>query len=402
MNPSHQQETMRPSDIFLYLIGNRAAIHRIAATPWAWLVGAVLVLTAGLARNYDHLDLLRQPSWYIGPFAASIFSTLFIFLWVTGGLKLGKHKGSGRNLLTFLNLFWLTAPCAWIYGIPVELFTDILTATKWNIAFLAIVSIWRVALIIRAVSILTESPWPRVTLLILTPAAFEMMVGSFFKGRSIVGIMGGVRLPPEDALLIQATNFTSMASFWTFVICLVAILVIRGASKKPLHRDSSGFPKSSMILACTTLLIWILIAIPFQPVIQNRHHLEELIRQEKYEVAIEFASSKQRSDFPKIHYLAPDPTIYRYNYPLEPLEKLPADAPEWLREEWTNNAIVAYTSSMYVLEEQIDHLKTHHPEIFAALRDYQATLESKSELTWQESSWLSRFQGYSAPAEGNR
>lgn len=402
MNHSLHKETMRPSDVFLYLIGNRAAIHRIAATPWAWLVGAVLVLTAGLARNYDHLDLLRQSSWFIGPFVASIFSTLFIFLWVTLGLKLGNHPGRGRNLLTFLNLVWLTAPCAWIYGIPVELFTDILTATKWNIAFLAIVSLWRVALIIRAVSILTEAPWPRVTLMVLTPAALEMMVGSTYKSLSLIGIMGGVRLPPHDELLLKATNFTTVASFWTFVICLLAIFFINGAANKPLYRETPGFPKSAMILAAATLLIWIGIALPFQPQIRNRHHLAQLIRQKDFDAAIEFASSKQRSDFPAIHYLAPDPTIYRHNYPLELLEKLPADAPAWLREEWTQNAVEAYQSGMTINEKQLDRLKNDHPEIFAALLDYEATLKSKSNLTADESHWLSRFQEYRASAEGNR
>lgn len=392
MTRTESMETMRPKDIFLYLIGNRGAIQRIAATPWAWIVGAVLVISAGLARNYDHLDLMRQPEWLIGPFAASIFSTLFIFAWVTLGIKLGKKKGTSRNLLTFLNLVWLTAPCAWIYGIPVELYTDILTATKWNIAFLAIVSLWRVALVIRAVTILTEAPWPRVSLFIIAPAALEMMVGSFYKGLSLVGIMGGVRLPPHDELLRQASAFTSAASFWVFIASLLAIFFIKGAAKKPLHRHSSGFPKSSLILAAATVVIWAAMAIPFQPAIKNRHHLTQLIRQKDYEAAIAFASSKRREDFPAIHYLAPDPTVYIYTYPLEPLEMLPPEAPAWLREEWTHNAIEAHKFFYTINPDRVAHLRENHPEVFAALLEYQATLESKPDLTRDESLWLSRFQ----------
>lgn len=74
---------MRPADIPLFLIGNRGAIERLAATRHAWVTGAILVLTAGIARNYDHLDLLYQPEWFIGPFAASLVSIGFIFLCLT-------------------------------------------------------------------------------------------------------------------------------------------------------------------------------------------------------------------------------------------------------------------------------------------------------------------------------
>lgn len=394
MTPNEPVATMRPADIFLYLIGNRGAIERIAATPWAWMVGAVLVISAGLARNYDHLDLLRQPSWIIGPFAASLFSTLFIFTWVSLGLGL---KGYGRNLLTFLNLVWLTAPCAWIYGIPVELFTDLLTATKWNIAFLAIVSLWRVALIIRAVSIVWDAPWLRVSLFVIAPAALEMMVGSFFKGLSLVGIMGGVRLPPHDELLRQATGFTTIASFWILVVSFIAMFFIKGSAKMPLHRQGSAFPISSLILAIAAALIWVGIAIPFQPVIQNRHRLAQLIDQENYDAAIAFASSKRREDFPAIHYLAPDPTDYMFRYPLGPLEKLPPDAPAWLREEWTNNAIEAHKAPFSINEERYAYLRENHPEIFAALREYESHLRAKSSLTSDETYWLTRFEDFVSP-----
>lgn len=395
MTQTEPAETMRPSDIFLYLIGNRGAIERIAATPWAWVVGAVLVISAGLARNYDHLDLLRQPSWIIGPFAASIFSTVFIFTWIIFGLSL---KGYGRNLLTFLNLVWLTAPCAWIYGIPVELFTDLLAATKWNIAFLAIVSLWRVALIIRALSIIWEAPWLRVSLFVIAPAALEMMVGSFFKGLSLVGIMGGVRLPPHDELLRQATGFTAIASFWIFLATFIAMIFIRGSAKMPLHRQGLAFPKFCLIPATAAALVWAGIAIPFQPQIQNRHRLAELIRQQNYDAAIAFASSKQREDFPAIHYLAPDPTDYIYDYPLEPLEKLPPDAPAWLREEWTNNAIEAHKAPFAINDpERLTHLRDKHPEIFATLREYESFLRAKPSRTTDEFIWLRHFEDFVSP-----
>jgi len=395
-------EPMRPKDIFLYLIGNRGAILRIAATPWAWMIGALLVLSAGLARNYDHLDLLRQPSWFIGPFAASIFSTLFIFVWIDTGLKLSKHGEKWRNLLGFLTLVWLTAPCAWIYGMPVELITDILTATKWNISFLAVVSLWRVALVIRAITVLTEAPWQRVSLMIILPASLEMMVGSFYKGISLVGIMGGVRLPPADQTLLKATQFTIVASFWIFIGALLAMIVFlsfkKDVAKSSLYRDGSAFLKMSLLAAVACVLTWVGISIPFQPNIQNRYKLQLLFGQLKYDEAIAFASSKERKDFPALHYLAPDPTAYRSSYPLEHLERLPADAPAWLREEWTQNAILAHKSiHALIMPERLGRLRDHHPEIFAALIDHSTTLKAKSDIAPDERSWLFNFEKFSSP-----
>jgi hypothetical protein len=391
MTETASKSIMRPADLCLYLLGNRRAIERIAATPWSWVVGAVLVLSAGIARNYDHLDLLRQPSWFIGPFAASLFSSGFVFIWVYPGVKLHKLPEKGGNYLVFLNLIWLTAPCAWIYGLPVESFTDLVTATKWNIAFLAIVSIWRVALIIRAVCVLTRAPWPRVSLLVIAPASLEMMFASFFKGMSLVGIMGGVRLPPHDQLLREVTGFTAAASFWIFIAAVIALFFIRGRASASLSRASAGFPKSALGTAVLSLLVWIAIAIPVQPRIQNRHRLEQFIDSGNIEAAIAFASSKNRGDFPSIHYLAPDPSRYQYGYPLEPLEKLPDDAPSWLREEWTRNAIEAHKSFFIIDEERLAHLKTRHPRIFSALLEYEVALKAKPELTPDEKYWLERF-----------
>src|SRR5687768_8310170 len=85
--PLNSSSTMRPSDLFLYLFGHRGAIERIAGSRRAWAVGALLVLTAGIARNYDHLYLPLQLEAFLGPFVASLFSTVFIFYWANGVLK---------------------------------------------------------------------------------------------------------------------------------------------------------------------------------------------------------------------------------------------------------------------------------------------------------------------------
>ncbi|MDX1680756.1 MAG: hypothetical protein R3242_08500 [Akkermansiaceae bacterium] len=402
-------DTMRVFDPFLFLIGHRGAIERIAATPWALLVGAVFVVSAGIARNYDHLVLTQEPEWIAGPFIASIATTLFIYFWVWTGLRLRKTKGE-RNFLTFLTLVWMTAPCAWIYGIPVESYTDIVTATRWNIGFLAIVSLWRVVLMVRAICVLSEAPVARVSLLVLTPAAFEMMIGAWNKGLSIVGIMGGVRLSPEDELLLKATNITATLSFWTFVFGVALLFCSRGRAERALSRPVARFPITALIAAAISTTLWAMAVIPHHRQLSNRHHLRQLFRQDAYEEAVAFASSKQRGDFPAIHYLVPEPDMYRRHYPIEHLEFITEETPYWLREEWIRNAfefykdphnfdsLVRYTYEN--LERKPDGFEPIPEILFRELRQYADKLEAKESLSEDEEWWLDYYRdGMSVPRE---
>ncbi len=393
MNPENpHQPTMRPVDLILYLFGNRGAIERVAAMRYAWLIGAILVLTAGIARNYDHLDVLRQPEWFIGPFAASLVSVVFIFMWISVPLKLKKVGSDWRQCGTFLVLAWLTAPCAWLYAIPVESMTDIVTATKWNIAFLAIVAFWRVAIIVRAVSVLTGVTWYRALPLVLAPAALEAMLGSFFKGLSLVGIMGGIRLPPHTELLVQASNFTTSVSFWLLIACIIASFIVRGVANQPLYRSTRPASKSVILVSAFTMLAWAMLATLFHPLVANRYQLQELIRQDNYKDAIAFASGKTREDFPPHHYLPPEPTAW---FPGELLEMLPPDAPAWLRKEWVQNAIESYKMrypyDFYDLEgwQKISDL---YPEIPQAIKLHADELRSREQsLDPYEAYWLRRY-----------
>ena len=95
--------TMRVFDPFLFLIGNRNAILRIAATPWALLVGAIFVVSAGVARNYDHHVLTQEWIWVGGPFIASFLTTIFVYVWVWTGLRLHQFKKT-ENSPVFLSL----------------------------------------------------------------------------------------------------------------------------------------------------------------------------------------------------------------------------------------------------------------------------------------------------------
>jgi hypothetical protein len=146
---------MRVATIFAYLVGRRQAILEVAADRRTLGVGALLVLSAGLARNYDRASLLHEPWRLLGPFAASLAVSGPLFLSVYGPARWKgmESPGIGRAYRSFLALYWMTAPLAWLYGIPHERFLSVTAATDANLATLALVSVWRVALMIRVVSV---------------------------------------------------------------------------------------------------------------------------------------------------------------------------------------------------------------------------------------------------------
>ena len=391
---------MRILGPLLFLTGHRGAIERIAATRHAWLVGAILVLSAGIARNYDHLDLLREPEWFIGPFAASLVSIWFIFGCIRGPLKLNEAGKLAPQFLTFLTFAWMTAPCAWLYGIPVEAMTDIVTATKWNIAFLAVVSLWRVALMTRAVAVLTGVTALRAFVLVLTPAAFEAMVGSYFKAMSLVQIMGGVRLPPHSKLLREASQQVLGISFILVILGIIACNLIKGKAVHPLHRAAESSPSAAMGMALPALLLWIILALPLQPKAANRTRLERLLKSGDYPAAVAFAMSKTRDDFPRIHNFPPAPGGGWF--PLDLLDAMPPDAPDWLRDEWTGNAIESLKARLTLTDETWGKLATRHPRVTRELSQHAETLRTSSSKDDMDDWWLRKFEQLTESPDANR
>ena len=116
---------MRLSTIARYLIGDRAAILALGADRSTPLVGAVLVLSAGLARSYHTADLLDQPWHLLTPFAVSSAMAAVLLLTTCIGPRKrpadeSQREASSlpRRLLSFLGLFWMTAPLAWLMEFP--------------------------------------------------------------------------------------------------------------------------------------------------------------------------------------------------------------------------------------------------------------------------------------------
>ncbi len=143
---------MTLDDLGHFYLGNADAIRQLAADPWTLAIGALLVLSAGLARHYDSHDLRQQWWRLLVPFAASTLAATGLFL-----VLLPITRGGSATFsmgLGLLGLFWLTAPLAWLYGLPFERLWPPQQAARNRRWALAIVAAGRVTLMTRCVGVL--------------------------------------------------------------------------------------------------------------------------------------------------------------------------------------------------------------------------------------------------------
>jgi hypothetical protein len=74
------QQVSPYSLLFMFLLGRRTAIIQCWQMPRAWVYGLILVLTAGLAREYDAEYLLAEPWHLLLPVAASLVTSFVLYL----------------------------------------------------------------------------------------------------------------------------------------------------------------------------------------------------------------------------------------------------------------------------------------------------------------------------------
>lgn len=331
-------EQLQLKDIFLFLIGREESIRRLSGSWSTIIVGAMLVVSAGVARNYDHHYFLREWEWLYGPFAASLVSSSFIFL--VGYPKALFRKSGLKNYVSFLSLYWMTSPCAWLYAIPIESFTDIVTATKWNIAFLAIVSLWRVLLMARCLAVLTNEMAFSCLLRVLMPASFVMMVASFHKGTELIGIMGGIKLSPSETILRTSAEFTTEGAFWTMIASYVGVLCLQYHRYKAKFLDlpwqpTRRFSRNSYRYVGLGLLVVLVASIPMQRKAARNYELKQMIEVARqwggWRPIIDYIAEFERSDFLMAHHFPPgprDPVVLGLHHALEEGD------PQWLWDEW--------------------------------------------------------------------
>jgi hypothetical protein len=313
-----------------YLIGDRKAILRVARSPQTLWVGLMFVVAAGFAREYDGEDLLREP-WHLAiPLAASVGSSAILYLLVrlVAYFRGCREPGLVHGYRDFLAHYWMTAPLALLYAIPVERFLSAPASVAANLSFLAIVAAWRVALMARVVSVIYRAPLWESALVVLFFGDTLVAVVLAVTPLPIVGIMGGIRLSEAEQVL---HNVGLMLTFWSVMTWPLWFIGLWIAAELPVlwprasRRERWQYvpvepsvvrtiSQPLLILGVATIAMWAFI-LPFtQPEQQLRVNAERLLQSGQIREGLELMSAHEPADFPP-HWDPPPRLAYRESKP---------------------------------------------------------------------------------------
>ena len=298
---------MRMRSIFLYLLGDRESILELAHSRWTLLVGALLVLSAGLARNYDGEDLTREPWHLLGPFGASIATSIGLFLLF---LTECRAKGGRRARVwarwrlypRFLALYWMTAPLAWLYGIPYERFLTPAGAVEANMWTLAAVAGWRVLLMARVVSVLLRTSLLPVLVWTAFYGAVLMFAAVLISPKPILDIMGGLHLPPEDrmltAMMFNLGFFSLIAIPVLLTLGCVLLSRFRPLWPPPMPASVRSSARGALAAALVSVIAWVPALVVAQPEQQLRRSVEMAMQSGAEADAVAIMSAHKLGEFP--------------------------------------------------------------------------------------------------------
>ena len=337
---------MNLATIGRYLCGDARAIHSVAASSVAIPVGAVLVLLTGIARNYDQSYWRESPFWLLGPLLFSFASGSFLFVavyqtYVRRHLPPGALPPTARQYHSFMGLFWMTAPIAWLYAIPVERFFDSYAAAQANLTLLAIVSLWRVLLMARVVSVLNGAHFLRSLGWVLVGAALEVILVVFCGGpassKGLLAAMGGMRNAPEEDLMLRALGTAWMGAWLVLAVVLIALAVKRCTEyTRPFPELTKD--KFPWLPLAGFALVWTLIAQSPQQEQQRFAAHAKLVDEGSYSNALAYLAQHQPGDFPKGRRLEPNPYEHRVWEQLPPtIAQLTTNTPPWIQSTYLSH-----------------------------------------------------------------
>ena len=285
----------------------------IAGSARAWWFGAGLVVLTSIARNYDQTWIGETPvKWLVGNAAFSLGSGTFLFLCLRGFLR-GRipdpKLGLGLSWIQFMGLFWATAPVAWIYAIPVERFLGSLDAAYANLALLAVVSLWRVLLMARVLSVLHSVPYGCALASTLTAGCIEVaVVGVLGAGggfsRQIMAGMGGLRNSPEEDVMLAALANAVAGAVLLFLPALITAFASRGSREftADLVPRPGRLPWGGLAVVG---LFWLAVAIPAQREVRRNAQLDSLVASARFRAALDHLSTHGPEAYAPSRVLAP-------------------------------------------------------------------------------------------------
>lgn len=287
-----------------FLIGRADCIERAAKSRGVLTLGLLFVLSAGLAREYDQEDLLHEPWHALLPLIVSLVTSFLLYCLIQ--LFTSPPPGETRRFWlgyrSFLGLYWLMAPMAWLYAFPVERFGNEYEAVRVNLCLLLIVSVWRVVLMTRIIQILWRAA-PFAALLIVGWFSLSIAIAALaYAPTPVLSMMGGVRMSAAERLIAEI-SFLLQALFslaWLPVL-LAVILVWFFASRfrRPNWLPSESAPSASLWMLGGVSVAAFAACLPFaQPEQLRRTQAESLLRAGRIQAGLDYIAEQGIENFP--------------------------------------------------------------------------------------------------------
>lgn len=335
---------MKASTLPLYLIGSRKAILDIASSRWSLLIGAIFVLSAGFAREYDGEDLVGEPWHAFRPLAASFVSGSVLFVLVFQAALIRRYSGegeppeAGKAYRTFLALFWMTAPMAWLYAIPYERMMDPVGAIQANLWTLGLVALWRVVLMVRVVHVLYGIGHIAAFFFVMLFADLVAFLAILIAPTPVIDVMGGIRHSEREALISGITTMILVLTVVTAPIwilgSLISLIFMKPKWANVERPQENDRPGGLLVLALVSVVAFVPLLVWAQPEQRNRAAAERLLNFGQEADGLAFMSERKATDFPpqwdpppQQSYLKQDASLIRVRKAME--AQWPAD---WVAE----------------------------------------------------------------------
>ena len=341
---------MTLSTLVRFFFFQRNAIKTIADCRGALPLGVLFVFGAALAREYDRSDLLAEPIHLFLPLLASLASSLLLWglLWLICDAK--RLTPAVPSYAEFLRCFWMTAPLAWLYAVPVERFLTEGNAVEANFWLLGIVATWRVVVITRVIQVLWSVPVWIAASIVLTYSDAVIIAANLLIPMPIFDIMSGNRLAPAESRLVGARILIGIGSFLSAPILLPMFVSALWTAWPPQERGVDQARKvNSPVWAMAILFLvlggWLLTF--GQPAQQRATQMTAHLAAGRFRDALDFQSRHALADFPP-HWNPPPYPSYR-NEEILPLARLVAtipqsETPSWVRDFWSRRLLRSFNA----------------------------------------------------------
>ena len=224
-----------------YLFCDAEAARIIAASRWSVLLGFGFIAIAALARAIGKPEITLIG--LAAPFFAALATATCGYLAL---LFVYRTLPDGRGFLSLFGLYAMTAPTGWLLALPGEFLFGLETSRLIDLSILALISTWRVVVVIAALRAVVGVSWFTAATPILLGADMAMVPFLLMAHEGM-----GPALPEDAQLLAYLLGWSKeMAIISLPLLGFVGYRLRQGGEhSSPLVNFFGGQPTTGLLMA---------------------------------------------------------------------------------------------------------------------------------------------------------